>query len=304
LKRSPSAAAVSTSVDAAMAVEDGLTRPDFSSLAFEMFLQSPKRQTNCLWDFMEDLVLDSGFSRSQARQVANRRTKTINQVPFLGKPELEDRSSAILSDLGYVGGEVSLDQLCARETWRSKLTVMTDVAPPTELGSAVLGRIVFDPLVIEVYAQPTPNRGRERFTLAHELAHHLLDHGRYLLHETCEDGDFVLHRPDLLNTGDIARMEFQANVLAACLLMPKACIIADFRRVARSLGIANKGFGELYVDAQPCNLMNYEALTHQLMECYGVSRAAIKIRLESLGLLCDARDQTNLHSVQRLLSQA
>jgi Zn-dependent peptidase ImmA (M78 family) len=84
-------------------------------------------------------------------------------------------------------------------------------------------------------------------------------------------------------------MEFQANLFAACLLMPRTNFVNDFHQLLQVFGISNKGFGALYVDNQPCNLQNYEKVIRELMALYGVSRAAATIRLESLSLLRDER---------------
>jgi Zn-dependent peptidase ImmA (M78 family) len=216
-------------------------------------------------------------------------------VPFYEKGELEDRSTQILAELNYSGGEVDLVALCAREAKRSNLVVRTNVpAPHTKARFPILGRISFEPLVIQVYSNDPPNRGRDRFTLAHELAHYLLGHGKYLLREACDDSDFLLQPRPALKGCDISRMEFQANYLAASILMPRAHIIEDFQKIVRALGIADKGFGQLYVDTQPCNIQNFQFVTGRLMQRYGVSQTAVKIRLESIGLLRDARDRTGL----------
>jgi Zn-dependent peptidase ImmA (M78 family) len=153
-----------------------------------------------------------------------------------------------------------------------------------------------------VYTGGAVNRGRDRFTLAHELAHHLLDHGRYLVRESCDDNDFVLRRSAAIDGSDVARMEFQANYLAASLLMPRTHVTEDFHRLVRTLEIADKGFGPLYVDNQPCNLQNFAAVTGRLMQKYGVSRAAAKIRLESMGLLRDERGRHGPRSIQDVLA--
>lgn len=303
LKRSPSATARSTLAEELDLVEAGLAQDDFRSAAFDLYLQSPTRQTNSLWDFFEDLMLDSVFTPDQARRVANPRSKLTNQVPFHEKDYLESLGAADLFDIGYSGGEVDLSLLCAREAAHAGLVVETDLLPAEPHAVVpVLGRITFDPVVIQVYAQDTPNRGRDRFTLAHELAHHLLDHGRYLVRESCDDSDFVLNRVAAVNGRDVARMEFQANYLAASLVMPRTHIIEDFRRLLQTLEIADKGFGPLYVDNQPCNLRNFNAVTGHLMQKYGVSRSAAKIRLESMGLLRDARDRSGLRAIQGILA--
>jgi len=116
-----------------------------------------------------------------------------------------------------------------------------------------------------------------------------LGHGEYLSRETSDEQDFVLNRKGLAQGTDITRMEFQANFFAASLLMPRLGFVKDFRLLMRALEIADRGFGALYVDNQPCNLQSFTHVTGQLMQRYGVSRSAAVIRLESLGLLKDAR---------------
>jgi Restriction endonuclease len=73
LQRSPSASARSTDANSAQMVEDGLARQDFASTAFDLFLQSPARGTNSLWDFIEDIALDTTLTPTEIRKVANSR---------------------------------------------------------------------------------------------------------------------------------------------------------------------------------------------------------------------------------------
>src|SRR5947207_6517288 len=98
LKRSPSASARSTSADDSRLVEQGLSEPEFRSCIFDLYLQSPTRLTNSLWDFFEDLILASGLSPDHIRLIANARSKLLNQVPFVEKDELE-RSEEHTSEL-------------------------------------------------------------------------------------------------------------------------------------------------------------------------------------------------------------
>lgn len=289
LRRSPSALARSTVSEDAHLVEQGLNRQDFHSILFDLYLQSPVRATNSLWDFFEDLVMDSGLTTEQIRRVVNSRKKLSNQVPFLEKVDLEAQATEILATLEYSGGEVSLENLCALEKLRTGLEVKVGGQYKPDNAVPALGRITFDPPLIEVFALEESNYGRERFTLAHELSHYLLSHGKYMRREYCEDGDFLLERTSAINGSDIARMEFQANYLAAVLLMPRAHFLEEFWRLVRILGLSDRGYGALYVDNQVCNLQNLEFVTGQLMRRFGVSRTAAKIRLESIGLLRDAR---------------
>ena len=289
LYRSPSATARSTSQEQTRVAENGLSQPEFRSTVFDICFQSPIRATTSAWDFFEELVLDTEMS-SAIRQSVNPRSKLVNQVPYLEKDTLESMSSEILTLIDYKEGEVSLDAICAREKELVGLTVHLGVKPPVnQLSRQILGYLTFNPLEIVVFKQEVPNKGRERFTIAHELAHHLLGHSTFLYRDSCEETDFDANQLGLIEGTDVARLEFQANFFASCLLMPQSRILEDFRRLLKMLDIPNKGFGELYVDDQFCNRHAYEIMTKELMQRYGVSRSAITIRLTSLGLLRDVR---------------
>ena len=165
-----------------------------------------------------------------------------------------------------------------------------DVQPSPEfVERQVLGRLTFSPPRIEVYRQAAPNQGRTRFTLAHELAHYLLGHGKHMAREYCENADFSLERSASVEGTNVARMEFQANFLAAGLLLPRHNVITEFRALVRQLDLPDRGFGSLYVDDQPCNLQSFEVVAGHFKQKYGVSHTAATIRLKSLGLLRDAR---------------
>ena len=298
LRRSSSGGARNTDSDYADA---GLSREGYVSTAFDLYMQSPTRATNSLWDFAEDMALDSGLPPATIAALSNRRNRLGAQVPFREADDLEAKAAEILSDVSYTAGLVSLDDICARQASRCGLSVVTGLAlDDTDDPNPVLGRIRFEPLEILVYAQA--HSGRERFTLAHELAHHLLGHGSYMARESSDEQDFVLKRKGLAQGTDIARMEFQANYFAASLLMPRLSFVNDFRLLMRLLDVSDRGFGSLYVDNQACNLQTFAHVTGQLMQRYGVSRAATTIRLESLRLLKDARASRGPQSIQSSLA--
>jgi Zn-dependent peptidase ImmA (M78 family) len=225
-------------------------------------------------------------------------------VPFREKEELESVASSTLEDLAYSTGQVPLADICAAESRKTGLTVHLDVQPTADIiERQVLGRILFNPSRIEVFTLESPNPGRARFTLAHELAHHLLGHGKHMTREYCQQADFSLKRSSRIEGTNVARMEFQANYLAASLLLPKQNIVADFRTLVRDLDLPNRGFGPLYVDDQACNLQGFEVVLGHVTRKYGVSRTAATIRLQSLGLLKDARKPSvSLNPLQALAS--
>lgn len=92
------------------------------------------------------------------------------------------------------------------------------------------------------------NKKRQRFTLAHELGH-------YILHKEKNAGfkDAVFFRNEILDS-----MEYSANEFASNLLMPESSV----KKYIDIEGIRNIG---------------------QLAEVFGVSAAAMKYRILSLG---------------------
>lgn len=292
LKRSPSAGARSTSVEAQRQVGVGLSQPDFRSDIFDLFLQSPNRDTNSLWDFFEDLISGGSLPDADVRKVSNSRNHQANLVPFYEHGQLEAVAEMALDAIEYSSGAVSLDAICEYEAARVGLLVERIARQPSTDGPrSALGRIEFEPLRIQVFTSDQANVGRQRFTLAHELGHHLLGHGKFMTREYCDEEDFVLHRRRIDDGTDVARLEYQANYFAANLLMPRTSFVVDFWRAPNSLALRNKGFGPLYVDDQPCNIQSYRAILGALTDKYQVSHLAAAIRLEGLGLLRDARVQ-------------
>ena len=293
LFRSPAASAPSTKEADFERVRDGLTSQEFESGSFDLYMQCASGPTNSFWDFAESILSDFVLTDRQSRATRNRKKHSSYTVPYLDLESIEEKSFKYLRDMGYRGGAVSLNEICSREAVRSGLKIaMNAIREDDGIPESALGRILFSPLEIRIYKSSVLNIGRDRYTLAHELAHHLLSHGEYMMSELCDDGDFALRRDSSALAPDIIRMEYQANVFASSLLMPQGHFIDDFRHIAKWLHITDRGFGELFLDDQLCNYQNYEKVTRELMKRYDVSRSAVKIRLESLGLLKDTRQPT------------
>lgn len=290
LHRSPSASARTSDSNVLHTIDEALSRDSFESDIFDLYLQSPLRQTTCLWDFAEDMLSAAHLTSRERKAICHPRSRLAPSVPFLEKEAMEAAAMEVLDDIGYKWRAVPLEDICERERKRTGLATRTGVVPgEREAADGVLGRLRFDPLEIEIFARADRHDGRDRFTLAHELAHHLLCHGSFMSQEACDEGDFLLRRPGLESHTDIARMEFQANYFAGSLLMPRVLFVEDFCRALRELDLLDRGFGALFVDNQLCNVQSYEAVMKRLTQKYQVSRAAATIRLEGLGLLKDAR---------------
>jgi Zn-dependent peptidase ImmA (M78 family) len=251
-------------------------------------MQSPRSATNSLNTFFEDLLFHGLARNDPLRKLPRPRTKRPDAVPYLEIAALEGIAHDALASVGADGGQVDLEQLCARHPAAKGLILLRTAAAHTEPNHP-LARITFEPLAIELFEVSASTTGRDRFTLAHEIGHLLLGHGKYLKAEWRDEADNESIEGIRDDGTALKRMEFQANYLASCLLMPRDRFVKAFHEQLQIRGVQNKGFGPLFVDMQECNLNNYYGVTAQLMSQFGVSRAAVTIRLAGLDLINDAR---------------
>ncbi|STQ90893.1 ImmA/IrrE family metallo-endopeptidase [Iodobacter fluviatilis] len=286
LHRTPSQLITQKSIDITQNI---LSHSNNRSQFFNFYIQTPLRLTTALCDLIEDLTIDSSLAHEQTHNATKKVRIQNNSIHYITKDVLEEKCTKILNHINYYNGEVSLEKICLLEEDNSNLKVhIYDESSP--ISDSILGQITFSPPEIKIYKKSCNNHGQLRFTLAHELAHHLLEHKQYMLSETCEENDFSTNN-SCISDDEIERLEFQANHFAACLLMPQKNIVNDFYKLIEHIGVKNKGFGMLYVDDQQCNIKNYNFITNALANKYGVSQAAVSIRLKSLQLLFDKRFQ-------------
>lgn len=297
LNRSPSACLQPNNVENEFRVREGLTNVDYVSTDFDLFIQTPTTATNSLLRLFDDLSAGA-LSSNLARRIQNNRANR-NSVARLGRAKIEIVAEGLLNAVSYTRGIVSLDSVCEVKKTQVGLSVEKGVEVPAELRSrGALGRIQFDPLRIQIFAQVENHDGRNRFTLAHELGHLCLGHGAYMRREYFDSSD--LERggaPFQHKESDVDLLERQANYFAASLLMPRVNVLRDFNSLVAALNIEDRGYGPLFVDEQRCNVDNFMTVTNSLKQRYGVSRSAIAIRLKSLNLLRDVRGVKRIDSI-------
>lgn len=206
-------------------------------------------------------------------------------VPYLEREEVESRAADILSDIEYVSGVVSIDSICDFLAVNSAL----DVNTKTNLPKGVLGQIAFGPDIISIDNDQASSNEQARFTLAHELGHYLLGHGKFMARESCREEDIAINDIDAIKLKDIHRLEWQANYFASCLLLPKEQFEKEVLSQVQRYGLFNRGFGLLYLDDQLCNIDTFHKLSTPLMKMFQVSRTVVKIRLMKLGFLNEAQ---------------
>jgi Zn-dependent peptidase ImmA (M78 family) len=288
LERSPSSITHSTPdwVD----IHTGLVSDSHRSRHFDLYCHSGSTHTYSLYAFLRNLAHDSTEAQSTLVPIEMLSHTQPPLVPHVAPQQVEAMSEAVLKKICYSGAAVSLDAICQWQSKETGLIVATGVAPVgSDLTNGTLGRIRFDPLEITILNCAERYRGQRRFTLAHELAHHLLGHSKYMMGEECEEKDFGRDGPPNLGIEDVYRMEWQANHFASCLLLPKESFVSDFFALVREYDLKDHGYGVLFVDEQPCNQHAFYVITDSLRLKYDVSRSAVEIRLKKFGLLKDTR---------------
>lgn len=130
-----------------------------------------------------------------------------------------------------------------------------------------------------IFYNSTMIAGRQNFTKAHELGHYFLNH-------SLENGNAIYCYNQNVNEGNepsLPRIETEANYFATFFLMPKKLLISDYIIIADIMNINLNC--PLYVDRQPCNYKDWTVVSNNLTARYGVSKEALRYRMESLGIL-------------------
>jgi Zn-dependent peptidase ImmA (M78 family) len=134
-----------------------------------------------------------------------------------------------------------------------------------ELGEDVSGALVSNPKRAAILVNSDHHDNRKRFTIAHELGHHVLRHQfEEGGHVHVDRGNYISLRSKRASEG-VDPKEVEANWFAASLLMPAALLRERAARIgARAL---------------------HDQHVAQLAEEFSVSEQAMTIRLSTLGLL-------------------
>lgn len=134
-----------------------------------------------------------------------------------------------------------------------------------DLGTDVSGLLVTNQSITMICVQQTDHKKRQRFTIAHEIGHHVLNHQFEAGdHVHVDRGNYISKRGPRASAG-IDIKEIEANQFAACLLMPADLIQNDIAVLGR--------------------VTLLDSHVTELADKYQVSEQAMTIRLDSLGYL-------------------
>jgi hypothetical protein len=275
----------------------GLTEEIFASDSIDFFSVYSDTFTNSAWKLIGSLYKEI-LDQDNLSQLWLKEPKKDTIVPFLTQYEIDDTIDHLLSKYGYKGGEVDIEGIQKKIASELDVTIRTVKEIGQDiLGAPILGEISFAPKRILIARAPHHTMFSRKFTIAHELGHLLLNHGRYLKREIFSEDQASLSDDQadsagvrLIDVVDIKYVEWQANHFASALLLPHQQFILAFERLLAQYDVRDRGYGILYLDNQVCNRNTYLLVTNKLREQFRVSRKVVEIRLKGLHLLTDNRD--------------
>ena len=195
----------------------------------------------------------------------------IVDCPVLSDDEIERlaedfRSQALESLVLSRGGAVPVEQIAEQYLGYELEFVGDDGVLPGD----VIGGIDFDTNTIIINAAIESHLGRYSFTIAHEIAHHVLHRDLFL---KARSGESIMCR------GGTSRPieEVQADRFAEALLMPAKTVAKSFKRIK-----AKRSFLKI-------SLTTLATLIIKDSELSNVSNSAMKIRLIHLDLKLNYR---------------
>ena len=262
-------------------IEYALTQTGFRPTVYSAYAVTPAGFTDGWEGIWKGLDLENAFEESDLSLIRQPMIIATPRIAFISRNRIDSLAQQALKSISYIRGEVDLTKLVSREADVSGLSVSF-----IEDSSSALGSITFNPLEIKIFGADSQSH-LARFTLAHELGHHFLNHKRYMTREAIRAQDIDQSQLITIPKGEAERLEWQANTFASCLLMPTEEFQTAFGLLLQHLGIRNRGHGPLYLDSQKDNVIQFHAVCNSLSNYFNVSKTAIRLRMRVLGLLVE-----------------
>jgi len=259
-----------------------LLEASYESKDFDFYCFTGKSYSSSLNSFFHNTIRDSLPKRTCKKIINNSYSESI-KIKLFSKRDIECLANQVLCGVGYSKGRVDVDQILEFEKRNKGLII--DYVSTAGTAHYPLGSISFDPTKITIYEGPENLGARRRFTIAHELGHYFLGHSKYLKREIFDLVEMNKFKGAEEAHGPLSVLEWQANYFASCLLIPKENFMSDFFVLAKHGDIRYKGHWYMYLDWQKCNVKDFIWITNILKSRYGVSRAAIEIKMKNLGIL-------------------
>lgn len=170
----------------------------------------------------------------------------------------------------------------------------------------ILGKVSFTKKALLLDISLTADREVQmRFTAAHEIGHWILHRWNYLNWtfgpHTSTAGDLEDDEKSLCRLEERTPqdwLEWQANVFAASLVMPRATFQTALVEAQKAFGIT-RNLGVVWLSDNEPSHRDFQLLGNRLANIYGVSLTSIRVRLNTLKLLHDesARSARSAHQI-------
>jgi Zn-dependent peptidase ImmA (M78 family) len=171
--------------------------------------------------------------------------------------EIEEKASDVLRRHSVVDAPVPIEEIARQEGLRIIVSAFT---------GDISGALIRSEGMAGIAVNSNQLLPRRRFTIAHELAHYLLDHRP---DEDHIDWEFTVLRRDDKSAAGTDMREIEANALAANLLMPKEFLRRDLAKYLNRNGVLELSEDDRVVLARK----------------YKVSGVAMTYRLVNLGFI-------------------
>jgi len=248
--------------------------------------------------------------------MATRATSSGPKLPFLKDRDFEDEAALLLAEYGQQHGVVSTPPVPIDEIVELHLGLRLEFNDMQQLFGVddVHGALWVNQMRVGIdhRLDPAANPsmlGRYRFTLAHEAGHWRMHRQIFkraanqllLLPESAERPEYICR------SGDSEPIEYQANRFASCVLMPRELVrrcweewrgtpdpiyLDDLRAKQQQILVAEVlRRGGIRSSENAIDNMLLEHSARPLAGTFEVSPEAMRIRLESMGLLARKKEQ-------------
>lgn len=267
---------------------DALTLENYSDINNgTIYIHTPLRLTtypkDLIYDFLKVSEIDPSLHLKNESQK--------NVVPYLSK--------SALSKIANKKFETSNNQLPLNLDEVINSLSFTLKYSSEVKNEKIIAEVNFNKKDITIFNSDNLSAEQIRFAKAHEIAHIILKHNKFFEVETLKEDNLT----DIKFTKDIKinidRIEFQANYLASCILMPESTLIAAVYNYTIKNDLKLRGKALLYIDNQPCNFEHYRKFIIPLAEYFKVSQEALKIKLVELKLVKFNMNQVDVNKINK-----
>lgn len=225
--------------------------------------------------------------------------REISGLKRLSSQDIEICAYNILSECNQQNTPISINDFLdvVKNKYGIKIEINSNI--DSVKGKVVLG--YYSKSKNKIYINPVvANTSRYAFIIGHELGHYFLHQDLKMNQDKYNDFrdseyDFFVDKFMLINEKNW--MEWQANRFSISLFLPKDLFLNHLYAFRKSIGI-NK-YMHIYLDDQWINKDDYRKTVDYLSLTFGISKVAIKYRIEELNIITHAESVQKMSTIIR-----